>query len=154
MRYIGIVIVAVIMFMNPSAKMVCQNPTLSDLAAQVDMTEEEFIFLSSVVEAESDRSDDIEGRVMIAITILNRVQSDQFPDTIEDVLTQRGQFSTVCNGHSIVDRTELSDQAVLEAVRMIEDGEAPAVMYFNCIGFFSWAPPYEYVGGNYFSLEL
>jgi spore germination cell wall hydrolase CwlJ-like protein len=54
------------------------------------MTEEEFIFISSVVEAESDRSESLEGRILIAETILNRVNSDLFPDTISGVLTQSG----------------------------------------------------------------
>ena len=35
------------------------------------LTEEEFILFSSVVEAESDRSNNIEGRILIAETILN-----------------------------------------------------------------------------------
>ena len=112
----------------------------------------DFELISSVTEAESNRSQtDIEGRVMIAICILNRVNSDRWPDTIEGVLTQRGQFSTVRNGQSVVNRTDLSDAAVIEAVRRIEEGEAPAVEFFNCRGFFSGVEPYACVGGNYFS---
>lgn len=113
------------------------------------MTEEEFYFISSVVEAESDRSESLEGRILIAETILNRVNSDLFPDTISGVLTQSGQFSTVVNGHSITERTELSDEAVIIAAREIEDGTAPEVLFFNCIGY-NYGEPYGYVDGNYF----
>ena len=113
------------------------------------MTEEEFIFISSVVEAESDRSESLEGRILIAETILNRVNSDLFPDTISGVLTQSGQFSTVVNGHSVTERTELSDEAVIIAARAIEDGTAPEVLFFNCIGY-NYGDPYGYVDGNYF----
>lgn len=113
------------------------------------MTEEEFYFISSVVEAESDRSESLEGRILIAETILNRVNSDLFPDTISGVLTQSGQFSTVVNGHSITERTELSDEAVIIAARAIEDGTAPEVLFFNCIGY-NYGTPYGYVDGNYF----
>ena len=113
------------------------------------ISEEEFYFISSVVEAESDRSESLEGRILIAETILNRVESDLFPDTISGVLNQSGQFSTVVNGRSITERTELSDEAVIQAIREIEDGTAPEVLFFNCIGY-NYGTPYAYVDGNYF----
>lgn len=113
------------------------------------MTEEEFYLISSVVEAESDRSESLDGRILIAETILNRVNSPSFPDTITGVLTQSGQFTTVVNGHSVTDRTELSDQAVIIAVQEIENGTAPEVLFFNCIGY-NYGTPYGYVDGNYF----
>ena len=117
---------------------------------------EEFILLSSITEAESNRSQtDNEGRIMVAICILNRVNDDRFPDTITGVISQSGQFSTCrrsSNGsyYSVTERTDLSDQAVIEAVRRIEAGEAPAVIWFNCIGY-SYGTPYGNIGGNYFS---
>ena len=117
------------------------------------MTEEEFYFISSVVEAESDRSESLEGRILIAETILNRVNSPLFEgDTITEILTASGQFSTVVNGRSIVERTELSDQAVIIAVREIEAGTAPEVLFFNCIGFNGYGTPYGSgaIDGNYF----
>lgn len=113
------------------------------------ISEEEFYFISSVVEAESDRSESLEGRILIAEVILNRVNSPSFPDTISGVLNQSGQFSTVVNGHSITERTDLSDEAVIQAVREIESGEAPEVLFFNCIGY-NYGEPYGYVDGNYF----
>lgn len=113
------------------------------------ISEEEFYFISSVVEAESDRSESLEGRILIAEVILNRVNSPLFPDTISEVLQQSGQFSTVVNGRSITERTDLSDEAVIQAVREIESGEAPEVLFFNCIGY-NYGEPYGYVDGNYF----
>ena len=116
------------------------------------ISEEEFYFISSVVEAESDRSESLEGRILIAEVILNRVNSPSFPDTISGVLNQSGQFSTVVNGHSITERTELSDEAVIQAIREIESGTAPEVLFFNCIGFNSYGEPYGdgAIDGNYF----
>jgi hypothetical protein len=77
----------------------------------------------------------------------------RFPDNITGVLTQRGQFSTVRNGHSVTNRTDLSDQAVIEAVEWIESGEEyPWVLFFNCRNFFSGYEAYECIGGNYFSV--
>ena len=125
--------------------------TLEERAAMAQMTTEEFIFISSVVEAESDRNtESTEGRRYIALCILCRVMDSRFPDTITEVLTQRGQFSTVRNGHSVTNRTDLSDQAVIEAVEWINSGEEyPWVLFFNCIGY-SYGEPLGRYGGNYF----
>lgn len=121
---------------------------------RVNMTEDEFVLISSVVEAESNRDpENIEGRTMIAVCILNRVRDSRFPDTVTGVLTAPGQFSTVRGGHSVTNRTELSDQAVIEAYNWIEQGDAPEVLYFNCIGYFSGIEPYDCIGNNYFSCD-
>lgn len=131
--------------------------TITDYAEECGLTEDEFILFSSVVEAESNRQAPAqgelttEGRVYIAVTILNRVNDSRFPSTVEDVLTQRGQFSTVRNGQSVTNRTTYSDEAVIAAYEWIEQGDAPECLFFNCLGYFSGREPVAYVGGNYFS---
>ena len=98
-----------------------------ELKAEVaDMTVDEYKLFSSVVEAESDRKKgSIEGRVMIAIVILNRVDSKKFPNTITKVIRQRGQFSVVSSGaYKRVGRTKLSDRAVIEAVERKKEGNS------------------------------
>jgi hypothetical protein len=60
-------------------------------AEMAEMTVDEFILISSVTEAESNRcTDSTEGRRYIALCILCRVMDSRFPDTITEVLTQRG----------------------------------------------------------------
>lgn len=117
------------------------------------MKVDEYKFFSSVVEAESDRKKGpIEGRVMIAIVILNRVDSKKFPNTITKVLRQSGQFSVVSSGaYRRVGRTKLSDRAVIEAVRRKKEGSAPAVLYFRSGHYFRGHKRYAKVGDNYFS---
>lgn len=152
MRYTLITLVAV-MSLGISlikAPMTFDDMTVEQRAEECGMTVEEFILISSCVEAESDRSESLDGRILIAETILNRVEDDRFPDTITEVLTQRGQFSTIrSNGTCVVSRTNISDRAVYEAVQEIELGEAPNVLFFNCIGY-NYGTPYDYVDGNYF----
>lgn len=131
--------------------------TITDYAEECGLSESEFILFSSVVEAESNRQAPAEGelttegRVYIAVTIINRVNDSRFPSTVEDVLTQRGQFSTVRNGQSVTNRTAYSDEAVIAAYEWIEQGDAPECLFFNCRGYFSGREPVAYVGGNYFS---
>lgn len=40
----------------------------------------------------------IESQAQIMLTVLNRVESPDFPNTIKEVIEQPGQFSTVSNG--------------------------------------------------------
>ena len=128
--------------------------TTADYAVACGMTEDEFVLLSSICQAEGNRSNDPydSGMVLIAETILNRVRSPQFPNSISEVISQPNQFSTYVGGCSIVDRTETSDMAVRIAVQEIEQGIAPNVVYFNCISY-SYGQPYCNVGGNFFSTE-
>lgn len=122
-------------------------------ADMAEMTVSEYKLFSSVVEAESDRKQgSIEGRVMIAIVILNRVDSKKFPNTITKVIRQRGQFSVVSSGaYKRVGRTKLSDRAVIEAVKRKKEGNAPAVLYFRAGHYFKGHKRYAKVGDNYFS---
>lgn len=120
---------------------------------EIDLTPEEFEFLAAVVEAESDRSEPTngeettEGRVYIAAVVLNRVNSEYFPNSVNEVLTQQGQFSTVRNGHSVTDATEYSRAAVREA---LERDDIPSnLLFFNCIGY-NYGEAYDCIGGNYF----
>ena len=122
-------------------------------AIVADMTTVEFDLMSRVVEAESDRGtseDSFEGRVLIALTILNRVNDSGFNNTIAGVIYESGQFQVVETGAVwSVGRTDLSDLAVIEARQRLESGEAPNVLYFNNSGY-SYGTAYGYFGGNYF----
>jgi N-acetylmuramoyl-L-alanine amidase len=133
------------------APLTFEEMSMETRAELAEMSTEEFILISSVVEAESDRTtESTEGRRYIALCILCRVMDSRFPDTISEVLTQRGQFSTVRNGHSVTERTDLSDQAVIEAVEWIDSGEDyPWVLFFNCRGY-NYGTAYDRIGGNYF----
>lgn len=127
------------------------NASVEYKARACGLSVDEFILLSSVVEAESNRGESLDGRILIAETILNRVNnSTDFPDTITGVCYQPGQFSVISSGAAFsVGRTARSDWAVIEAVREINQDTAPNVLYFNCVGY-AYGTPYGYVDGNYF----
>lgn len=121
-------------------------------AAACGYTISEFDLLSRTIEAESDRTNNFEGRVLICLVILNRVNdnSGRFPNDIENVINQPGQFSVVASGAIwSVGRTNLSDAAIFEARRRITAGTAPNVLFFNnsC---FQYGDAYCVEGGNYF----
>ena len=138
--------------------------TIDERAASVGLSTTEFELFSGIVEAESNRSTDgnLEGRIMIALTIWNRYHDSRFPsDSITAVISQPGQFSTYrrSSGTSCVNGTIYSDQAIVEAYEWIESGEEyPWVLFFNCRSFFRGYEAYpnpnggNTFGGNYFSV--
>ena len=88
-----------------------------------DITEEELDILQRIVEAEAGGEDE-EGKLLVANVVLNRVNSDKFPDTVKEVVLQRServtQFSTVASGR--IWRVEVSDETI-SAVERALNGE-------------------------------
>ena len=84
------------------------------------ITKEEIEILERIVAAEATRHD-LKGKTLIANNIFNRLFSNQFPNTIKDVVFQRKQYSPVMDGrYYTVDVTDLDRQAVIDAVSGID----------------------------------
>ena len=66
-------------------------------AAAISYSEEDYQVLLRIVQAEAGICDE-KGKILVANVILNRVLSDEFPDTIKQVVYQKSQFSPVSNG--------------------------------------------------------
>lgn len=79
----------------------------------LELTENEVYLLAKINECEAGNQN-IETRMLIVLTVLNRVKSDKFPDTIEEVIKQNHngvyQFSPLRKGGSWY-YTEPSDDA-------------------------------------------
>ena len=85
---------------------------------------------SPVTEVQAEAGNcDVEGRVMVANVILNRVENDSFPNTITKVVYQKHQFSPVSNGS--IKRCRVTAETV-EAVGRALSGEdlTDGALYF------------------------
>lgn len=61
--------------------------------SEICVSDEEYELLKRIVAAES-QTQELEGRKAVVEVIFNRVLSKEFPDSVEGVLSQKGQFST------------------------------------------------------------
>ena len=61
--------------------------------SNIEISDSEMQELREVVAAES-QDQCLEGQEAVVEVILNRVLSDEFPDTVHEVLSERGQFAT------------------------------------------------------------
>lgn len=94
--------------------------------------EEDLNVLLRIVEAEAG-GEDIDGKLLVANVVLNRVDCVDFPDTVKEVVFQRDkgatQFSPVANGRYYT--VEISEETY-EAVEQALEGEniSQGALYF------------------------
>lgn len=106
----------------------------------------ELIALVTMAEAEGESE---EGKRLVIDTILNRVDHERFPDSIEEVIYQPSQFSSMWNGR--VDRCYV-DEAICELVREeIENRTNDEVMFFTAGRYSKYGEPMFIEGNHYFS---
>lgn len=91
-------------------------------------SEEDYQILLRIVQAEAGICDD-KGKILVANVILNRVQSEEFPNTIKNVVYQRSQFSPVANGS--INTCKVTPQTI-ECVNRALSGEdySQGALYF------------------------
>lgn len=75
----------------------------------------------------------IEGKAMVIRVVLNREESSAFPDTIEEVIFEDGQFTPVENGR--FDRVEPNAEcwAALDMVLIDKWDESEGALYFEAV---------------------
>ena len=82
----------------------------------VEFTYEEAQLLMYVARAEAGTS--LEGQKWVMRTIVNRMQNDNFPDTLIDIITADGQFDVVKTGrYKTVELNECTSRAFRRASR-------------------------------------
>lgn len=103
----------------------------------MDWDGEESYLLAKIAMAEAE-GEDIEGKAYVMLVVLNRVWNEKFPDTIERVIYQPRQFSSVANGR--FDRVE-PDEDCLKALDLIMLGkwnESYGATYFESNSESTW----------------
>lgn len=114
------------------AETLCRLETVSE-----ERTPDSAYLLAKIAMAEAE-GEDTEGKALVMLVVLNRVKADGFPDTIEDVLYQPGQFSPVSSGR--FGRVEPDDDC-WQALSMIEQegwDESMGATYFESKSESTW----------------
>lgn len=112
------------------------------------LTEEEMELIAVVTMAEVENQSEYCKRLVID-TILNRVDSRYFPNTVKKVIYAKNQFEVTVNGR--MDRCYVKDD-ILELVKEeVLNRTNKKVVFFNSIGFNNWSKPLLKEGAVYFS---
>lgn len=98
---------------------------------------EEYL-LAKIAQAEAG-CESVQGKALVILVVLNRVQDSGFPDSIEDVIYQEGQFSPVGDGTF---ETAEPDVGCWEALEVVKDSQydfSGGALYFeNCADEDNW----------------
>lgn len=103
------------------------------------VSEEEYYdsleLMACIVSAEAENQS-FEGKCLVADVILNRAESELFPDKIEDVIAQNGQFSTYASGaYLLVDPSEETYRACKQE---LEHRGNEYVLFFRSTSAWNW----------------
>lgn len=104
----------------------------------INLTKKEQNMLLKLAFAEAGNQD-VNGKALVMLVVLNRVESDKFPDNIYDVIHAKNQFSVVASG-AYANATK-SDQGCLEALELVMSGYdiSEGATYFESIkSYDSW----------------
>lgn len=109
--------------------------------------EEDIELLASLIHAEVGSIDE-EAMRLCGTVVLNRVASDLFPDTLEEVVYQRGQYQCTWNGHI---EKGYTDESYEIAKDLLENGtgDVPESVVFQA-EFIQGDGIYKKVGRTYF----
>jgi len=69
------------------------------LYSRMSYLREDIILLARIINGEA-RGENFKGKTAVGAVILNRVKSNKFPDTIREVILQKGQFSSLIDGQA------------------------------------------------------
>ena len=106
----------------------------------------ELIALVTMAEAEGESE---EGKRLVIDTILNRVDSEHFPDTVRGVIYQKNQFSSVWGDR--INRCYIRDDIVQLVREELVSRYNSDVIFFRTQRYSSYGVPMFKVGNHYFS---
>ncbi len=113
------------------------EPTYTSMIKSRDWDAEDSKILLKIAMAEAE-GESTEGKALVMLVVLNRVWSDQFPGTIEEVVFEPKQFSPVMEGGRYY--TTEPDEDCYEALEMVMHGwdESYGALYFESCEGSSW----------------
>lgn len=123
---------------------------LEELEKEPLCSDEEIELIALVTMAEAEGESE-EGKRLVIDTILNRVESEQFPDTIHEVVYQPNQFSSMWNGR--VDRCYVMDDICQLVREEAEQRKNDDVVFFTAGKYSRYGQPLFKVGNHYFSSQ-
>lgn len=103
----------------------------------MDWDSSDAYMLAKVAMAEAE-GESVEGKALVMLVVLNRVWSDEFPDSISDVIFQEGQFSPVSNGRYERVKPDRECYEALELIQVEKWDESQGATYFESKSDSTW----------------
>lgn len=115
------------------------------LAFGSEITADDAELIAKTVQAEAGNQD-FKGKRLVAAVVLNRIEAEDFPDTAQGVLSEKGQFATY-KGLQGTEATYLDRLAVKMEIEERSDAQ---IIFFRTSRYGCGTPAYKH-GEHYFS---
>ena len=125
---------------------VVKTPTVTATDIAYSDSDIELLALVTIAEAEGECE---LGKRLVIDTVLNRVDSDRFGDSIYSVIYAKGAFSSMWNGRA--DRCVVTDYVRNLVREEMASRTNSQVLYFRMSHYHSFGTPLFQVGCHYFS---
>lgn len=143
-----------LIFVEVSSKAVVIEPEIVAVVDAVTIEPEpkmsrediELIALLTMAEAEGECE---EGKRLVIDTVLNRVDSDEFPNTVKNVIYQKNQFTSMWNGR--VDKCYVMEEICQLVEEELESRTNSEVVFFHAGKYGKYGTPLFSVENHYFS---
>ena len=107
-----------------------QEQDIKGTIESMDLDSEDSYLLAKIAMAEAE-GEDIEGKALVMLVVLNRVRSDEFPDSIKEVIFQECQFSPINNGRYDMVEPDSGCYKALELIQIERWDESQGALYFE-----------------------
>ena len=124
-----------------------ETPKESEINLRI-ISEEEFELLALVAMAEAEDESEL-GKRLVIDTVLNRVDSPYFPDTITDVIYQKHQFTSMWNCR--YKQTYVDDYVRNLVKEELQNRTNSDVIFFRMNRYSDYGTPLFKEDGHYFS---
>ena len=115
---------------------------------EIDLSEDEINLIASITMAEAEGESE-KGKRLVISTILNRLESERFPDTVEDVVYQKNQFEVTTNGR--LGKCYATEENVNFVKKELLSRSNYEVMFFTSGDYGRYGQPMFREGNHYFS---
>lgn len=118
----------------------------------IRLSENDRYLLALIAMAEAEGESEL-GKRLVIDTVLNRVDSCEFPNTIYEVIYQKNQFSSISDGRA----DKIKDQIDTDIYRLVDDEtyirQNYEVLYFTADHYGQYGSPAFPEGNHYFSTK-
>lgn len=121
---------------------------ISESTTNFPITDAEIDLIALITMAEAEGECE-EGKRLVIDTILNRLDHEDFPNTVTDVIYQQDQFSSVWNGR--IDQCFVMDDIRLLVCDELKSRRNADVIYFTAGHYGKYGKPMFSIENHYFS---
>lgn len=138
---------------EPISQVLTAAPAPSQTPFEDVIESGEYDELAILVQAEAGNQDQV-GKQLVVDVVLNRVESEDFPDTIHEVIAQKNQFTTVWDGawQRAEKNVNASDYEAV-AAELSGDRLDTRILYFTAGGYGRYGTHAYQHGDHYFCTE-